>query len=96
MDADRAARQIVDSIRRGVAERVLSMPAKVADMAGALAPGLTAELLAGVNRLLPPSHGDAGRERRTGEASTSALSPSILTVLGERAAYRNNQVPHGI
>lgn len=96
MDADRAARQIVESIRRGVAERVLSMPAKVAAVAGALAPGLTAELLAGVNRLLPPSHGDAGRERRTGEASTSALSPSLLTVLGERAAHRNNQAPHGI
>jgi short-subunit dehydrogenase len=28
---------------------------------------------------------------RTGKASTSALSPSVLTVLGDRAARRNNQ-----
>jgi hypothetical protein len=33
--------------------------------------------------------------RRTGEASTSGLSPSVLTVLGDRAARRNNQVGHG-
>jgi NAD(P)-dependent dehydrogenase (short-subunit alcohol dehydrogenase family) len=96
MDADRAARQIVESIRRGVAERALSVPAKIAAVAGALAPGLTADLLAGVNRLLPASDGEARYEGRTGEASTSALSPSLLTVLGERAARRNNQVSRGI
>jgi NAD(P)-dependent dehydrogenase (short-subunit alcohol dehydrogenase family) len=93
MDANRAARQIVESIRRGDAERVLSVPANIAAMARALAPGVTAELLAGVNRLLPSSEADSGQKGRKGEASTSALSPSVLTVLGDRAARRNNQVP---
>ena len=38
MDADRAARRIVESIRRGEAERVLSVPARVAAVARALVP----------------------------------------------------------
>ena len=93
MDADRAARHIVESIRRGEAERVLSVPAKMAAAARALAPNVTADLVAGVSRLLPPPEETAGREGRKGEVSTSALSPSILTILGERAAARNNQLP---
>ena len=92
MDADRAARQIVQAIRRGEAERVLSPPAKLVALARALAPETTAGVLAMVNGLLPRSGGEAGRQRRKGEASTSAVSPSPLTVLGERAARRNNQV----
>jgi NAD(P)-dependent dehydrogenase (short-subunit alcohol dehydrogenase family) len=92
MDADRAARQILDSIRRGEAERVLSVPARIAAMARALAPEVTASVLASVNRLLPSSD-EAGTRGRKGEASASALSPSVLTVLGDRAARRNNQVP---
>ena len=93
MDADRAARQILDSIRRGEAERVLSVPAQIAAVARALAPDVTAGVLAAVNRLLPPGDGAAGTRGRKGAASTSALSPSILTVLGDRAARRNNQMP---
>lgn len=91
MDEDRAARRIVESIRRGEAERVLSVPARVAAVARALVPGVTAELLTRANRLLPASHGE-GQSGRKGEDSTSALSPSMLTVLGERAARRNNEV----
>jgi short-subunit dehydrogenase len=93
MNADRAARQIIESIRRGDAERVLSGPAKIAATACALAPNVTAELLARVNRLLPPRDDADGREGHKGEVSTSALSPSILTILGDRAASRNNQLP---
>jgi NAD(P)-dependent dehydrogenase (short-subunit alcohol dehydrogenase family) len=95
MDADRAGRQIVEALIGGEAERVLSVPAKFGVLAHALVPGITARLLAGVNRLLPASDGPAGGMRRTGEASTSGLSPSVLTVLGDRAARRNNQVGHG-
>jgi NAD(P)-dependent dehydrogenase (short-subunit alcohol dehydrogenase family) len=93
MDADRAGRQIVEAIRRGEAERILSVPAKLAALARALAPEVTAEVLALVNRVLPPGDGKPGQPARTGEASTSVLSPSPLTVLGERAARRNKQVP---
>jgi short-subunit dehydrogenase len=95
IDADRAARQIVEAIRRGEAERVVSVPAKIAAVAHALFPELAAGLLATVNRLLPDADGAAGQEARKGAASTSVLSPSVLTILGERAARRNNQLPDG-
>jgi NAD(P)-dependent dehydrogenase (short-subunit alcohol dehydrogenase family) len=92
MDADRAGRQIVETLTRGESERILSVPAKLGVLAHALFPAITARLLAGVNGLLPASDGPAGRIGRKGAASTSALSPSLLTVLGDRAARRNNQL----
>lgn len=95
MDADRAGRQIVDALARGESELILSVPAKVGALAHALFPAITATVLAGVNRLLPASDGSAGRIARKGEDSTSALSPSVLTVLGDRAARRNNQLAGG-
>ena len=98
MSADRAARQIVDALRFGDADRVLSVPARLAASVHGVVPGLTAELLSLVNRLLPASRGP-GRQSPVaagaikGEASTSAVSPSVLTTLGDRAAARNNQTP---
>jgi short-subunit dehydrogenase len=95
MDADRAARQIVAALRDGDAEQVLSRPAQLATLAHALFPELTAGVLGAINRLLPGPDGLPGRSAVKGEASTSALSPSWLTVLGDRAAHRNNQVAAG-
>jgi NAD(P)-dependent dehydrogenase (short-subunit alcohol dehydrogenase family) len=93
MDAERAARQIVEAVRRGEVERVLSVPARVAVAARSLFPGLTAGVLAGVNRLLPDGDPAAGQVARKGEASASILAPSVLTLLNDRAARRNNQLP---
>jgi NAD(P)-dependent dehydrogenase (short-subunit alcohol dehydrogenase family) len=97
MSAERAARQIVDALRFGDADRVLSLPARAAALLHGVVPGVTAELLGVVNRLLPGSRGPgrpsalaAGAVK--GEASTSARSPSLLTILGDRAAERNNQM----
>jgi hypothetical protein len=56
----------------------------------ALFPGATAAILSVVNRRLPSS-GDGSTERARGQASSSVLSPSWLTVLGERAAKKYNQ-----
>jgi NAD(P)-dependent dehydrogenase (short-subunit alcohol dehydrogenase family) len=95
MDADRAGRQIVETLTRDESKRILSVPAKVGVLAHALFPTLTARLLAGVNGLLPASDGPGGRIGRKGAASTSTLSPSVLTVLGDRAARRHNQVADG-
>ncbi len=91
MDADRAARRIVDACRDGEARVVLSTPAKAAALAHGLVPGLVIELLAGVPRLLP-APGGIGSGRRRGAESQSSASPSWLTRLGDRAAERNNQV----
>jgi NAD(P)-dependent dehydrogenase (short-subunit alcohol dehydrogenase family) len=91
MDVERAAREIVEALSAGEAGRVLSLPAKVGALAHGLFPGFTAELLGLVNRCLPSAQGNEGGIRLKGEDSVSALSPSWLTRLGDRAAKRNNQ-----
>ena len=91
LSAERAARQILDACRYGRAEVVLSLPAKLAVKFHGLFPGLTANLLALVNRLLP-APGGIGTEVREGKDSESALAPSVLTSLTEKAARRNNEM----
>ncbi len=91
MQAERAARQIIDACQRGDAEIVLTIQAQIAVRFHALFPGLTADLLGLVNRLLPAA-GGIGRKRAKGKDSQSELSPSWLTALGDKAAQRNNEV----
>ncbi|HXG68226.1 MAG TPA: SDR family NAD(P)-dependent oxidoreductase [Blastocatellia bacterium] len=91
MNAERAARQIIAACKRGDAEVVLSVQAKLAVKFHALFPGLTADLMGLVNELLPEP-GGIGKERAKGEESESALSPSFLTILNDRAARQNNEV----
>lgn len=90
--AEGAARQILAACKRGDAEVVLTLPAKAAVAFHGLFPGLTADILALVNRLLP-GPGGIGQARRLGKDSESPLAPSVLTTLSERAALRNNEVP---
>src|SRR5919206_4852871 len=73
MDARRAARQIVAACRRGDAEVILSLPAKVAAVGYALLPGPTSALLALVHRLLP-GPGGIGTSAARGADSESAVS----------------------
>lgn len=91
ISAKRAARSIVNACIHGDAEVLLSVPARLAVMLHGAFPGLAADLLSMVNRLLP-APGGIGREVRTGKESTSRLSPSLLTTLNERAAAENNEV----
>jgi hypothetical protein len=67
------------------------LPAKVAAVVNAVAPGLTGGLLALVDRFLPRADG-ARSGRRKGADSQSWLSPSWLTCLGDRAARKYNQI----
>lgn len=90
MSAERAARRIVNACRRGDAQVVLSLPAQFAVLLHGLFPGLVTDLSAIVNRLLPGPGGGAHALR--GKDSESSWSPSWLTVLGDRAALRNNEV----
>ncbi len=90
MDAQRAARQIVSACKQGTAEVTLSLPAQVAVKFHGLFPNMTASILAVANQLLP-APGGIGSARATGKESVSALSPSLLTTLGERAAQHFNQ-----
>ena len=84
------ARQIVAATRRNQTELIVGWPAKVLVRAHGIAPGITAEALALVNKLLPDARG-AGAEKKTGRQSQSTVTRSPLTVLGRRAALRYNQ-----
>ena len=93
-NAERAARRIISACQRGEAEVIFPLPAKIAALADAIAPELTAGLLSLINRLLPPP-GGIGSDRVKGSESQSSLSPSWLTLLGDRAARRYNEDTNG-
>jgi NAD(P)-dependent dehydrogenase (short-subunit alcohol dehydrogenase family) len=91
ISAERAARRIVAACRRGDAEVLFPVTARFVSVVNAIAPGLTAGVLAMVDRLLPRADGGFG-ERKKGSESQSSLSPSWLTRLGDRAARKYNQI----
>jgi short-subunit dehydrogenase len=91
MNVDRAARQILSASRRGDAEIILSIPAKLAAKVDALFPELSARVLALTSRMLPAA-GGIGSDRALGSESHSRVSPSWLTALGQSAARRNNEL----
>src|SRR5262249_14903729 len=94
VSAEWAARRIVSACQRGEAEVVFPIQAKLAAMAEAIAPELSAGLLSLINRLLP-APGGVGSERIKGSESQSSLSPSWLTLLGDRAARQYNEESNG-
>ena len=91
MNANRAARQIVDARARGDAEVVLTMPAKVATMIHGVFPDVTVDVLGVINRLLPPP-GGIGTDVRTGKQSKSKAAPNWAVAVNERAALENNEI----
>jgi NAD(P)-dependent dehydrogenase (short-subunit alcohol dehydrogenase family) len=91
INARRAARQVIEAARRGDAEEVLSVQAKAAVLFHGVFPGLTADLLGLINRLLPEA-GGIGAAREKGRESESRWSRSWLTALTDRAAEENNQI----
>jgi NAD(P)-dependent dehydrogenase (short-subunit alcohol dehydrogenase family) len=96
ISVERAARRIVEACRRGDAEVLFPAVTRIASVANALAPGVTANLMGVVDRLLPSAK-NSDRARHTGAESQSWLSPSWLTQLGDRAARKYNQLtpdPH--
>jgi NAD(P)-dependent dehydrogenase (short-subunit alcohol dehydrogenase family) len=92
ISAERAARRIVAACARGDAEAILGLPAQVATRFHGLFPGLTADLLGLVNRLLP-APGGIGTESAKGIESGSRVAPSFLTAASDRASVRNNELP---
>jgi short-subunit dehydrogenase len=88
VSAARAAKRIVGALRRGDSEITLSLHARLAARANGIAPGLVADALGVVARLLPDN---AGTGRRRGSEIDSPLDRSPLTALGRRAARDLNQ-----
>lgn len=91
MNANRAARQVIEACARGDAEVILSVPAKLAVLLHGVFPDVTIDMLGLVNQFLPAA-GGIGTEVRTGKQSESKVSPSWVTALNERAAQQNNQI----
>src|SRR5438105_176754 len=80
MNAERAARQVVDACARGDSEVILTLPAKIATLIHGVFPEVTVDVLGVINRFLPPP-GGIGTDVRTGKQSKSKASPSWLTAL---------------
>lgn len=91
IDADRAARLIVDACEKGQRHLTLGIAARAAEIATGVMPSKAGSLIGVVDRLLP-SPGGIGTESRAGRDSGSLLTPSILTHLNDAAARRNNEV----
>jgi short-subunit dehydrogenase len=92
INADRAARQIINACRRGDAELVITVQAKLAILARNAAPELFQDAMALMNRLLPGPSGIDGDHARPGRESESEWAPSTLTAPTYAAAERNNQI----
>jgi NAD(P)-dependent dehydrogenase (short-subunit alcohol dehydrogenase family) len=89
--AEAAARQIIDALRHGDPFLVTSLPAQGAALLHGLFPGLTADALGAVNRLLP-APGGIGQERRTGADSESPVNSPELTALTNKTARYNTEM----
>jgi NAD(P)-dependent dehydrogenase (short-subunit alcohol dehydrogenase family) len=95
MGGRRAARRIVEACRHGEPHLTLTQQARLASVAAALMPGLTARALELANRFLPePSEVD-GDEPQPGWRQSSRWAPSRLTRLADAAAVSNNELGGG-
>jgi NAD(P)-dependent dehydrogenase (short-subunit alcohol dehydrogenase family) len=92
VDVTTAAREIADATERGSPTLTISLPAKILSLVHGVLPGLTGEVLALVNAVLPRA-GGIGTEVRRGRESHSAVAPSFLTSLTQRRAVTQNEVP---
>jgi NAD(P)-dependent dehydrogenase (short-subunit alcohol dehydrogenase family) len=90
ISVERAAARIIDALVHGSAEAVLSLPWRIAVAIHGLFPGLTSDVNAMLNALLPKP-GGIWEEAREGKDSESRAAPSAFTILDERAALRNNE-----
>ncbi|MGE0760320.1 MAG: SDR family NAD(P)-dependent oxidoreductase [Pirellulaceae bacterium] len=91
MSAERAAHEILLACQQGRAHVVLSLPAQAASLLHGVAPGITADLLGLVDRVLPEP-GGIGSRQELGNDSRPAWLPKWVTWLSDRAAARNNEL----
>jgi NAD(P)-dependent dehydrogenase (short-subunit alcohol dehydrogenase family) len=93
MDADRAARQIIRAAKRKETDRVITFPAWFASRIHGVAPGLTAETIGIVNRLLPKPNGEQEMTGMEVEQTSPHRWRDSATGMGRSAATRLNQFP---
>ena len=90
LDATTAAQRILRACQNGEADVTITGAAKFGVGLQKLAPNLVSELLMLVDYVMPKMGGIGQRSAR-GYESHTALSPSVLTRLGDTAAVRNNE-----
>ncbi len=95
MSAESAARQILRGVALGDAEIVLGLPAQLAVLARAVAPGLVSALAAAADRLVLPEAGGVGPRAVKG-ADSRGRTPDLLTAHIDRASERNNETCGGV
>lgn len=92
IDAQRAARQIVQATRRGEAERILSLPANILAKAHGLFPNLTSDIMALADRYMLPQDSGQGQDVRIGhdiqERDVHSTALLRATILGRESAER--------
>lgn len=90
IQAKRAARQIVNAVRRGTAEITLTPQAKLLAWFNGLFPGLTSQMMGVGNHLLPSAEGGT-QDRYRGKDSENVISKSPITEAGREAAKEYHQ-----
>jgi len=98
VDAERAARRIVDGVLAGRPIVVLTPLAWLGIRVRGLAPGTTTRMLGLVGRLLPEAPRRGGKKPVDGETARRRLGSRVvdgLTGLADRAAARNNERSQG-
>jgi short-subunit dehydrogenase len=90
--ARRAARKIINAIRRGDSELIITPQARLVALAHGIAPGLTSDVLGVVNRVMPSADGD-NKDRYLGRESQTAVTRSFLQHAGHEAAKEFHQNP---
>ena len=87
-DAQDAAKQILEACRTGEPELIITLPAQIAAKLQGLFPGVMSEILAFTNWFLPAN---GRKDAVSGWESRSAIAPSALTALSDKAIDRNNE-----
>lgn len=90
VNAERAARQIIQATRVGKAELRISLSTKMAVIAYAHFPELFCDSISLANILLPNPTSDKDLKVQGSDAH-SFISPSVLTTLSNKARDRNNE-----
>lgn len=90
MDAKKAAESIVSACRHGETSLIIPLQAKAVTAANGLFPGLVADVMGLLNRILPDP-GGIGQKRAKGANSKSDWVPALLEIVSDKAARRNNE-----
>lgn len=90
LNADSAARQIIEACRHGDAELTLPAPHRVLATLHGLMPGMVAEAFSLLARIMPGPTSDQGDELKSGWESRSTEVPANLTRLADQATEENN------